>query len=354
MKILVYGEYYTESFARHISENLNLMGHDVLEYSHSYSHSYGSTRNNLFKNNKFVKGFKKLKEDLNFSVKTFRTSRNKKFLKFITSQNPDLIIVCYDYFWSEEIEQIKKYSKSKIVLWSPDSIATFAAGRSHFMNASYDALFFKDPFIVKNMKSILGLEAYYLPECFNPHQHYLSKDKDLAPYYCDLATAGNLHSYRVAFFKQLISKGYDIKIWGIDSPDWLNKGKINEIYQGKPVYNQDKAAAFLGAKIVINNLLLSEIEGVNVRTFEAAGIGAFQLVDWRLGLEDLFLPGKEIETFKDMNELKEKIDFYLKNETLRNDIADNGKKRAYKDHTYEKRLSLLIDTVFNQSQGFNF
>ena len=79
MKILVYGEYYTESFARHISENLNLMGHDVLEYSHSYSHSYGSTQNNLFKNNKFAKGLKKLKEDLNFSVKTFRTSRNKKF-----------------------------------------------------------------------------------------------------------------------------------------------------------------------------------------------------------------------------------------------------------------------------------
>ena len=79
MKILVYGEYYTESFAQHISENLNLMGHDVLEYSHSDSHSYGSTRNNLFKNNKLVKGFKKLKEDLNFSVKTFRSSHKRNF-----------------------------------------------------------------------------------------------------------------------------------------------------------------------------------------------------------------------------------------------------------------------------------
>ena len=55
-----------------------------------------------------------------------------------------------------------------------------------------------------------------------------------------------------------------------------------------------------------------------------------------------------------MNELQEKIDFYSKNETLRNDIVDKGKKRAYEEHTYEKRLSLLIDTVFNQSRGFNF
>ena len=151
MKILVYGEYYVESFAQHISDNLNLMGHDVAEYSHTT----GSEKINLFKSNKLRKGVKRLKEDLNSSFKTFRTSQNKRFLKFITSESPDLIIVCYDYFWSEEIDQIKKHSKSKIVLWSPDSIATFAAGRSHFMNARYDALFFKDPFIVKNMRNIL-------------------------------------------------------------------------------------------------------------------------------------------------------------------------------------------------------
>lgn len=348
MKILVYGEYYIESFAQHISENLKFMGHDVLEYSHSY----GSAQFRLFKNNKLAKGLRRLKEDLNSSVKTLRSSHNKNFLKFLRNHKPDLIIVCYDYFWSEEIDQIKKSSKSKIVLWSPDSIATFAAGRSHFMNAEYDAFFFKDPFIVKNMNNLLGLEAYYLPECFNPHKHYLSADEDLTPYYCDLVTAGNLHSYRVAFFKQLISKGYDMKIWGIDSPSWLKKDKISDIYQGKPVYNQEKAAAFLGAKIVINNLLLSEIEGVNVRTFEAAGIGAFQLVDWRLGLEDLFLPGEEIETFKDMSELKEKIDFYLDHDLLREDIASKGKARALDEHTYEKRLNLLIDTVFGKAHGF--
>ena len=107
MKILVYGEYYIESFAQHISENLKFMGHDVLEYSHSY----GSAPFQLFKNNKLVKGLRRLKEDLNSSVKTLRSSHNKNFLKFLRNHKPDLIIVCYDYFWSEEIDQIKKSSK---------------------------------------------------------------------------------------------------------------------------------------------------------------------------------------------------------------------------------------------------
>ena len=350
MRILVYGEFYLESFAQHISENLDLMGHEVIEYSHEE----GFSQKKAFKSNKLVKVLKRLKGELTSSVKSFRAIKNNNIYQFIKSKKPDLIIVCYDYLWAEEIEQIKRISKSKIVLWSPDSIATFAAGRSHFMNAPYDALFFKDPFIVKTFRNILDCKAYYLPECFNPHKHIYDSKFNTSNYACDITTAGNLHSYRVAFFKKLLEKNYDIKIWGFDAPAWLNSGKVKELFQGKPVYNQEKAAAFLGAKIVVNNLLLSEIEGVNVRTFEAAGIGAFQIVDWRPGLEDLFVPGEEIETFRNMNELKEKIDYYLKNETLRNNIADNGKKRAYEDHTYEKRLSLLIDTVFNQSQGYNF
>ena len=34
---LCHGEFYTESFAQHISENLDLMGHEVIEYPHQES-----------------------------------------------------------------------------------------------------------------------------------------------------------------------------------------------------------------------------------------------------------------------------------------------------------------------------
>ena len=350
MKILVYGEFYEESFAEHISFSLEKMNYEVFKFPHLSE----KVAVKLLGNTALTKFYYLNKDLLSSNLRIFRKKRLKNLLNHIRDSKPDLIITTYDYLWAEEVEVIKNTFNLKIVIWSPDSIASIAAGKSHFLNASYDALFFKDPYIIKNLSQILGLNAFYLPECFNPHKHVYDKKYNLSEYSCDITTAGNLHSYRVAFFKQLLDKNYDIKIWGIDSPHWLSAGKVAETFQGRSVYNHEKAAAFLGSKIVVNNLLLSEIEGVNVRTFEIAGIGGFQLVDWREGIKDLFELENEIDTFKTMDELKEKIDYYLPRPEERDLIRKNAKKRAIKDHTYETRLSLLIDTVFNGKKGYIF
>jgi len=348
MRILVFGEFYEESFADHISFSLEKMGFDVFRFS-PYPEKILTK---IFGDMKFTKFYYHMNDVLASTQKKFREKRLKRLIKYISSKKPELIIVTYDYLWAEEVEQIKNSFDIKIVMWSPDSIASIAAGKAHFMNCDYDALFFKDPYIIKNLTEILGLNAYYLPECFNPHKHTVNLESIDSKYECDITTAGNLHSYRVAFFKQLIEKNYDIKIWGFDAPAWMNLGGVSSYFQGEPVYNQNKAKAFLGAKIVVNNLLLSEIEGVNVRTFEVSGIGGFQLVDWKQDLSNLFSLGKEIETFKSMGELKEKIDFYLKEPQLREDIAKSGKKRANRDHTYEKRLDLLLQCLEGKSNGY--
>ena len=144
----------------------------------------------------------------------------------------------------------------------------------------------------------------------------------------------------------MVNEKYKITIWGYDAPNWLNSNDVRKFYQGRPVFNEEKAKVFLGSKIVLNNLLISEIEGVNVRTFEAAGIGAFQLVDHRSCLEDLFEVGEEIITFNGMNDLKEKIEFYISRPDLRYQIAEKAKIRALQDHTYEVRLKQMLDIIF--------
>jgi spore maturation protein CgeB len=53
-----------------------------------------------------------------------------------------------------------------------------------------------------------------------------------------------------------------------------------------------------------------------------------------------------------MNELKSKIDYYLENEPERREIAEAGRRRAQKEHTYRHRLETLLETVFGDGQGF--
>ena len=115
------------------------------------------------------------------------------------------------------------------------------------------------------------------------------------------------------------------------------------MYQGRGVYDEEKARAFRGARIVVNNLMYGEIWGVNVSCFEAAGVGAFQMVDWRPGLGRLFEDGKELITFTSMADLKAKIDYWLPRE---------AERRAQAEHSYRHRLELLLATLGGSAQGF--
>jgi spore maturation protein CgeB len=122
--------------------------------------------------------------------------------------------------------------------------------------------------------------------------------------------------------------------------------------QGRPVHDQEKVRAFRGAKIVVNNLMYGEIWGVNARCFEAAGAGAFQMLDWRLGLGQLFDDGTELVSFSNVEDLLRKVEYWLPREAERRCIAQAGMKRAHSEHTYACRLHLLIDTVMGRQSGY--
>ena len=284
------------------------------------------------------------------NITFFRRLNMKSLFKIIKINYFDVILVCHDFLRPDEVDLIKHISNAKIALWFPDSLINF--GKAFFMNAKYDALFFKDPFIIYSLGDVLKSPVFYLPECYNPKRHYVQDNNFTKDefYECDITTAGNLHSWRIAFFQNLTN--YKVKLWGNPAPLWAKNLSIIKMHQGKAVYNTEKAIAFLSSKIVINNLHFSEGWGVNVRCFEAAGIGAFQMINWRPGLNHLFKEGEEIITFKNIVDLKEKIDYWLPREEERKKIGLSAKLRAAKEHTYENRLQLLLDTLYKKANGF--
>ena len=344
MNILVVGKFYAEGFALHIAETLTAMGHAVRRFEPGYRSRQGGglVGHRLDQ----VRGVIHSSTD---NLPLFRASRMRKLWEVAKRGPLELTIVCHDFLWPAEVAELKRRTGTMAAMWFPDHLANF--GRGFFMTAPYDAVFFKDPYIVAALNGIITPAAYYLPECFNPARHCLQpEDDDLAAYRCDLNTAGNQHSYRVSVFKHL--EKYQVKIWGAPAPLWMVSGPTAGMYQGRPVLNREKAKAFRAAKIVLNTLHYGEISGVNVRAFEAAGIGAFQLVDWRPGLAQLFEDGREIVSFRGIDDLKAKIDYWLPRDAERQEIARAGMRRAYRDHTYESRLKLMLATLRGEAQGY--
>ncbi len=83
----------------------------------------------------------------------------------------------------------------------------------------------------------------------------------------------------------------------------------------------------------------------NVRLFEATGMGACLITDWKINLPEMFEPDAEIVAYRTPEECAEKVRYLLDHESERQAIAAAGQRRTLQDHTYEKRSEQLDSIV---------
>ena len=346
MNVLVIGKDYVDGFAALIRDELRRMGHEVSLLDPSPRATARTGR--------LGRGWEQAKA---LGWNTFERTgpgarwRERRIAAAIERAGAvDLTLCCYDFLPPDSVRQIKQLTGAPVVLWFPDAISSF--GRHMFLNAGYDLLFFKDPYIVSALRRTLPDRFRYLPECFSEAglPDIELTDADRARYGCDIATAGNLYAYRISFFEQL--SDYDVKIWGNRAPSWAEVEQVQAMLQNAYVTGEEKVKAFRGARIVLNNLHPAEVWGINARAFEIAGAGGFQMIDRRAGLSQLFKPGEEIVAFDDRDDLRGKIRRYLPAEAERAEIAAAGRRRALAEHTYRHRLELMLSTVFGNGAGY--
>ena len=348
MNVLIIGKFSAGQFGYHISDTLRDMGHSTLEFDPTIKYKYSKTLIGRRAHQVKILLFNNL-----INTNFYREYRIKRIKKILDQNKIDLTISTHDFLYPDEVYAIKEKSKAPIVMWFPDAIGN--ATKALFMLADYHKIFLQDPYMVHILKNQYNKNnVLYLPECCNPKYHKpveLNQD-DLLKYSCDITTYGSPHNMRSFIFSQLLDLGYDIKIWGHHPAIWQKNKKIISLYKGEYLVNEEKAKSVIAGKINLNTLVPGGIYGLNARTFEIAGIGGFQLLHWRRGLSDLFEDGKELVSFNSFNELVENVKYYLPKDVERTVIAEAGKARVYKDHTYKIRLQLLLKTVFENGRGF--
>jgi spore maturation protein CgeB len=228
----------------------------------------------------------------------------------------------------------------RTALWFPDHVANI--GRQLMLLAPYDALFFKEPHVVEHLRANLGLPVYYLPEACNPRWHRPLIAAGTEPY---LVTAGNMYPSRVKLLERLIAKGIPLKLYGSGFPRWLGETSVRRAHTGRYIFREEKARVFRSAVGVLNTLHPAEIAGVNVRLFEAAGCGAAVITEFRPAVSELFAVGEEVLAFHDFDELVDQATRLLNESGLTAALGDAATQRAHRDHTYELRLSSILERL---------
>jgi spore maturation protein CgeB len=143
------------------------------------------------------------------------------------------------------------------------------------------------------------------------------------------------------------------KIWGTEWPTCKPFDRMIQ-EEGRRLTPEEYVKIFNATEINLNLHSSSERDGVdpfgdfvNPRTFELAACGAFQLCDERSLLPELFEPGKEIITFSNTRDMKDKIGYYLEHKQEREAVVRRGRERALNSHSYQHRIKQMLQIIYS-------
>ena len=193
----------------------------------------------------------------------------------------------------------------------------------------------------------------YLPCAADPHIHKpleLTQDEK-ERFGAPISFVGAGYHNRRCMFIHLADLPF--RIWGTEWPGSRPYDKL-VAEGGRRVSPEEYVKIFNATDINLNLHSCPERDGVdpggdfvNPRTFELAACGAFQLVDARVHLPEVFEVGKEIVVFRNTEELRAQIAYFLEHEAERKEIAERARVRVLKEHTYEHRLRTMLRLIYS-------
>jgi spore maturation protein CgeB len=113
-----------------------------------------------------------------------------------------------------------------------------------------------------------------------------------------------------------------------------------------PVFGLDNFRVLGRSGLTFNcHIDCAENSAGNARLFEATGMGACLITDWKTNLPQIFEPDTEVVTYRSIDECIEKVNYLLEHQTERQRIAAAGQKRTLRDHTYVQRAAQLDEII---------
>lgn len=177
---------------------------------------------------------------------------------------------------------------------------------------------------------VKNYDGYYLAG----EEDLLTKKRTLAQFYIgNKITAME----RVDTFKYLSEK-FEVDIYTASDtkeiPKLKNHGTIMTHTQMPIVFNK--------STINLNPTSKPIRSGIPLRIFDLLACEGFVLCNYQSDLLNEFLQGEELDVYSSIEELEEKIRYYLSHTDVCREIAHNGYEKVSKRHTYPLRLEQMF------------
>lgn len=288
-------------------------------------------------------------------VEAWLRKSNLELLALVTRLKPQLLLVIgTNGVRAGTLGQVRVQSpQTKLFCLYPDSPHNLDADRILCL-PMFDHILVSSPGWIEPFQRLGGKQVDYLPFAADTviHKPVVSETKE--PY--QIAFVGTWRLERELFLEQFCD--LDLAVWG--SSYWRSRTKagspLKHKWVGKSLAYEDFPQACSNTKIMINLIDGHTWPGPNMRCFELAGCGAFQLVTRTPTVSEIFSEGTNIECFETIEEARSKIDHYLRNDEGRMRIAQAGRQLILdRNHTYTSRAESIIQLAgdLHTSQSVN-
>lgn len=116
-------------------------------------------------------------------------------------------------------------------------------------------------------------------------------------------------------------------------------------YCGSVDYWSEMPKVFRMSKINLNFTIPNIKSGIPLRIWDVLGCGGFLLTNYQAEIPYYFKEGEDLVCFDSLEDLCEKVGYYLEHEEERKRIAWNGYRKVREKHSYIERIRTILDTV---------
>ncbi|MCL2542001.1 MAG: glycosyltransferase [Nocardioidaceae bacterium] len=189
-----------------------------------------------------------------------------------------------------------------------------------------------------------GADARHLPLAFDPGlATEPSRGRGDA-----VVFVGARYPSREALLTGLAQRGVAVTAYGRDwSRHWVDRLRSWELTRPEVPSGRDvsRAASYrLMADGVAALNVHGDQDGFTMRTFEACGVGAVQLID-RADVGELYEPGREVAVFDGLDELVGLCERASRDRVWAEGLREAARRRTLAEHTFDHRVAVLEEML---------
>ena len=278
---------------------------------------------------------------------------NDLILESALQFHPDIVLAFKGAFVNSSTLDALRSSGVALYNYYPDTSPS-AHGR-HLASSirAYDCVFYTKKFWGTSVPDGLGgRHMVYVPHGYDADVHRPlpldSKDTQLYGNKVLLVAGHTPEKEHLLSELMRFRPDIDLQIYGPRWTEFSRSPNLRICTRGVPLYGSQYSKAIAAAAVCLG-IMSGKVRGVTqgdettTRSFEIPACGGFMLHERTSELLEQYEEGHEVACFGSVEELAEKIDYYLAHPEERKAIAHAGHLRCVPAYSYDRRMAEILN-----------